>query len=85
MRFSTVDKRFNTPNINTSYRDLCEKVGQLLCTLSFNVAGEHRDVIWIYVRSLRDGDTNYRTENYLWNIALFTGSDIFMHERDSSK
>jgi len=45
MKFSKVDTRLNTPNINTSCRDLCEKVGQMLCTLSFNVAGKYGDVI----------------------------------------
>jgi len=45
MKFSTVDTVFNTPNINTSYRDLCEKVGQRLCTVTFNVAGKQGSVI----------------------------------------
>jgi len=65
--------------------DLCENVGQMLSTLSFNVAGKHGDVTWIYVMSRRDSDTNYGTENSLWIIALFTGSDIFMRTTDSSK
>ena len=45
MKFSTYILIFNTLNKYSACRDLCENVGQMLCTLSFNVASKLWDVL----------------------------------------